>query len=99
MCHACEWRTRLDAHPLCAGCWELREAHRKTLPRAEVPGRTGLWLGVVSLLPLPPVQLVSLVLNLVELNKAEPVHRWRPQLGLGLTLLGLLGLLLLVLGS
>jgi len=86
---------------MCTGCWELRTAHVASLPQPRAPGSAGLVLGLVSLLPLPPLQLLSLIVNVVSLAKMEPGRsRWRPMVGLGLTVAGgLLTLLMIILAN
>jgi hypothetical protein len=84
---------------MCPACWELR-SRNVTVNQARDSGTrlqtAGLVLGVISLIPMSmcvAVQIASLILNIVAWTKAkEPPAsrvRWRPQLGLVLTLVGL----------
>jgi hypothetical protein len=81
---------------MCPACWELR-SRSVTTNQARGSGTSlqtaGLVLGVLSLVPMClAVQLASLILNIIAWTKAkEPPAsyvRWRPQLGLALTLVG-----------
>ncbi|MBI5544074.1 MAG: hypothetical protein HY901_09315 [Deltaproteobacteria bacterium] len=98
MCPECEHRVRPEAHPLCPSCWELRERTLATLHTEKGGTRlqtAGLILGVISLAPgCFPLQLLSLVLNIVAIARAPHGARWRPIVGLVLTLLGSVGSLL-----
>jgi len=95
MCGACERRTRPDAVPMCAGCWEVRTRNVGE-PRAEKASTAlqtgGLVLGAASLLPLPTVQFASVVIGIIGLvlarTEAARKVRWRPIVGLCLTLVG-----------
>lgn len=79
---------------MCPSCWELRS--RTVAPQKTSSGTrlqtAGLVLGCISLLPVIALQIGSLILNIVALVQAkEPPARdvrWRPALGLVLTLLG-----------
>jgi hypothetical protein len=97
MCVSCERRTRPEATPMCPACWEMRQ---RKVPPQEVQSGTrmqtvGLVLGCISLFPIWFLQLLSLVINIVAIVKAkEPPARdvrWRPIVGLVLTVLGLVG--------
>ena len=76
---------------MCPACWDLRA--QKVEPQTESKTRLqnlGLGFGIASVLPFWPLLLVSLVLNVVAIVKAkEPPardHRWKPVVGLCLTL-------------
>lgn len=96
MCGQCEHRTRPEAFPLCPGCWALRATEVKVnAPGSGTRLQTlGLVLGCVSLLPQPLLQVGSLVINIIALVRAkEPPAsrvRWKPVLGLCLTLVGVI---------
>ncbi|MCU0698771.1 MAG: hypothetical protein MUC96_19895 [Myxococcaceae bacterium] len=104
-CVACERRTRPDALPMCPACWELRS--RNVVDQTSKPSTAiftaSLVLGIISLLPLPVVMFVSLVVGLMALVRAKnqfEAQRWKPIVGLVLTVLSLLGwFLLLVLAA
>lgn len=102
MCQACERRTRPDAAPMCPSCWDLRakSVTPVTGPPKHRLQNLGLGFGIASLLPLWPVILTSLVLNIVALVKASgseelKAHRWKPIVGLVITVVAV-GLWVLV---
>jgi hypothetical protein len=95
-CAQCEHRTRPDAQPICTACWELRAKvvepeQRQSKTRMQT---TALVLGCVSCLPIPALMIASLVVCIMALVKAkEPESkavRWKPALGLAITLLSIL---------
>ncbi|MBI3181765.1 MAG: hypothetical protein HYZ28_06445 [Myxococcales bacterium] len=101
MCPACERRVRPDSAAMCPSCWELRT--RTVAPQKHSGTRlqtAGLVLGIISLIPLPAVQIASLIVNIIAIARAkEPPAsevRSRPIIGLVLTLLGFLGFVVLV---
>ncbi len=105
-CAQCEHRTRPDAQPLCASCWALRskvvEPHR--IESKTWIQTTALVLGCVSCLPIPALMIASLVVCIVALVKAkEPESkavRWKPAVGLAITLVSILfWISMVVLGS
>ncbi len=80
---------------MCPACWDLRG--RSVAPQTVSSG-TGLQtaalvLGCIALLPVPVLQIISVVVNVVALVKAKhpPARnvRWRPITGLALTGVGL----------
>jgi hypothetical protein len=95
MCVACERRVRVDALPMCPACWELR-AIKVPEQKSSMTGlqTAALVLGCIAILPIPLVQIASLVLGIVALVKARqgPARavRWKPILGLCLTGVGLM---------
>jgi hypothetical protein len=109
MCRACERRTRADAAPLCPDCWDLRA--RKVEPVVDTRARffsVGLGLGIASFLPLWPVILASLIVNVMGLTRSKQPelaqYRSKSLIGLSLTLgailvWGTLVAVLVVIGS
>lgn len=93
LCTACERRVRPDAVPMCPSCWELRaqKVPALTAPSGTRLQTTGLVLGALSVLPIWPLILGSLITNIVAIVKAkEPPARdvrWRPVAGLTMTIL------------
>lgn len=76
---------------LCASCWELRaqrvaETVKVTGNGGKGLGTTGLVLGILSIFPLPPLMLASLVINILALTRSERGTRTKPVVGLVLTL-------------
>jgi predicted RNA-binding Zn-ribbon protein involved in translation (DUF1610 family) len=83
-CVDCERRPTLDAAPLCPACWKL------AAPRPAADGTlqtAGLVVGVASILPCCPLAMASLVINVIALVKATKEHRWKPLVGLAITVL------------
>jgi hypothetical protein len=81
---------------MCKNCWESRakvvSVHRT---HSETRLQTaGLVLGGFALLPIPALQLVSLVVNLLGFFRAKEGEsrrlRWKNTLGLALTAVGIL---------
>ena len=100
MCVGCERRTRPEATPMCPACWQLRErVVVQTVQSGTRLQTAGLVLGCISLLPIWFLQLISLVVNIIAIVKAKesPARevRWRPILGLALTLVGAVGMVVL----
>ncbi len=94
-CRACARRVRADALPMCPGCWQRRA---ELVASFAATGGTGLQtaaliLGVASLLPFWPVQLISLGIGVAAVIQARTparAHaRTRAWAGLGLTLVGI----------
>ena len=106
MCPACEQRVRPNALPMCPACWELRSRVASAQPKTKGSGTalqtTGLVLGLFALLPIPALQIASVITNIVGIAKAkEPPAlnvRWRPMVGLSLTGVGLVISFLLFFG-
>lgn len=96
MCAACERRVRPDALPLCPSCWEFRAKRVEPPAPTSNLGTTGLVLGFVSLLPLIPIQIASIVVNAIALSRGAGR---RAVVGLVLTLVGLFGSATLIVGS
>lgn len=100
-CEACERRTRPDALPMCPACWELRSrsvVDQTTRPSTAV-FTAALILGVISLLPLPVVMITSVVVGIIALVRAKGDYesqRWKPLVGLALTVLSALGWIVFV---
>lgn len=101
-CEDCARRTRPEAVPLCKSCWELRD--QKVKPNKEYSATrlqtAGLVLGCFCILPIPVLIVASLVVNVIAIVKATdgPARevRWRPIVGLCVTLFGVLELVLLI---
>jgi hypothetical protein len=81
---------------MCPGCWEKRA---QTVKPNQSYSRTALQttafvLGLVALLPIPAIQLAALIVSIVALVKAgapELRHvRWKPAVGLGCAIAGIL---------
>jgi len=89
MCEACERRTRPEALPLCPSCWSLREQRVAAAPKGTRLESAGLWLGGLSFIPLPPIVMASLIVNIMVLARAPPGERTKGLVGLGLTFGGL----------
>jgi hypothetical protein len=96
VCGACERRVRPDAKPMCPACWEMRA---RKVPAAEATSSTrlqtaGMVIGLISILPIPVLQIASLVLNIIAIVRAKEgaarAARWRPIVGLCGTGVGLL---------
>ncbi len=96
MCAACERRVRPDALPLCPSCWEFRAKKVEAPKPASNLGTTGLVLGFVSLLPLIPIQIASIVVNAIALSRGAGR---RAVVGLVLTGVGFAITALVFLGS
>ena len=84
---------------LCASCWDLRSHHVAQVSKPSNLGTTGLVLGLCSLIPLAPLQVASLVVNIIALAKARPGEHTKPLIGLVATLVGCGGLVALVFAS
>ncbi len=88
--------------PLCKSCWELRDQKVGPIkPHSATRLQTaGLVLGCLCVLPIPVLILASLVVNIIAIAKATagPARevRWRPIVGLCVTLFGALELVLLI---
>ena len=101
-CEECARRTRPEAVPLCKNCWELRD--QKVQPIKEYSATrlqtAGLVMGCFCILPIPVLILGSLVVNIMAIAKATdgPARavRWRPIVGLCVTLFGILELVVLI---
>jgi hypothetical protein len=95
-CDGCARRTRPDATPMCKNCWESRaKAVSVNGTHSETRLQTaGLVLGSFALLPIPALQLASLVVNLLGFFRAKEGEsrrlRWKNTLGLALTGVGIL---------
>jgi hypothetical protein len=96
-CDACARRTRPDAKPMCPACWDLR-SKQFAVDQRSAPSKaiftTALVLGCLSLVPIPAVMLASIVLSILGLVRArgEMAHqRWKPLVGLIVTLSSILG--------
>lgn len=85
MCQACERRVRPDALPLCPSCWEFRAKNLEPPKPSNNLGTAGLVLGFISLLPLIPIQIASVVVNAIALGKGAGR---RAAVGLALTIVG-----------
>ena len=87
-CVDCERRSTLDGAPICPSCWKLAAvnapAENGSLQLA------GLIVGLISILPCCPLSLISLGLNGIAIARSNKEHRWKPLVGLGVTLLGVL---------
>ncbi len=88
ICTACERRTRPDATPMCPGCWELRA---KVVAPVAAQSKTrlhtiGFWLGIASFLPICPVMIASVVVNIIALTRTNDEEtqkvKWKPIVGL-----------------
>ena len=95
VCIECARRTRPEARALCPDCWERRTAHVASLNPPQPLAAISAVLGVLSLLPLPPIQVAALVTGIVALRRGQG----RPELayaGIGLSIVGmvLFGLLM-----
>ncbi|MBK8169481.1 MAG: hypothetical protein IPK60_03950 [Sandaracinaceae bacterium] len=93
-CSGCACRTRPEALPMCPACWALR-AQSVTTNKEHSPTRihsVGLGLGIASLLPIPVLQIGSLVVNIIALVRSftpeTESSRWKAILGLVLTVFG-----------
>jgi hypothetical protein len=85
---------RPDAVPMCPACWELRAVKVPEQKSSSTGLQTAaLVLGCIAILPIPLVQLASLVLCIVAIVKARhgPARavRWKPVVGLCCTGVGL----------
>jgi hypothetical protein len=76
----------------CDGC--ARRTRPDATPCAKIVGNRGLVLGGFAMLPIPALQLVSLVVNLLGFFRAKEGEsrrlRWKNTLGLALTAVGIL---------
>jgi len=90
-CAGCARRTRPDAIPICPSCWALRDEKVQTIAskKQDRLAITGFVLGFFALIPLPPIQIASLVINIIGLVRKDTGPRWAPWSGLALTLAGL----------
>lgn len=83
-CVDCERRATLDAAPVCPACWSV--SRQATAAPSGALQTAGLVVGVLSLFPCCPLALASLVLNLVALVQATRENRWKPILGMSITI-------------
>lgn len=91
-CVECERRPTMEAAPLCPSCWAL--AAQTVAPSTGALQTAALVAGFVALVPCCPLALISLVLNVIAIVKSTREHRWKPIVGISITLLaGLLQVL------
>ena len=87
LCVACERRVRPDALPMCPACWDLRAVKVPELKQSS-PTRlqtAALVVGCIAILPIPQVEIASLIVCIIALVKAKgPAReaRWKPVVGL-----------------
>ena len=97
-CEDCARRTRPEAIPLCKSCWELRgqkvepyKVHSETRLQSA-----GLVIGCICIVPIPALILASLVVNGIAIARATDGAarevRWKPIVGLCVTLFGIVEL-------
>jgi hypothetical protein len=92
-CVDCERRATVDGAPVCPSCW----ARQAPAPTSEALQTAGLVVGLLSIVPCCPLAIASLILNIVALVKATKESRWKPIVGLVVTLaVGLLQTLFIV---
>lgn len=88
--------------PLCKSCWELRD--QKVQPNKEYSETrlqtAGLVVGCFCVLPIPVLLIASTIVNLIAIVKAKDGKareaRWKPIVGLCITLFGMLELVLIL---
>lgn len=80
-CVECERRPSVDAAPLCPACWALNVPK----PSGELQ-TAGLVVGLLSIVPCCPLALASLVLNVIAIIKSTRENRWKPIVGISVTL-------------
>lgn len=85
-CVECERRATAEGAPLCPHCWQLAAQAATAAPTGRLQS-VGLVVGLVSVIPCLPLMAGSIVLNGVALLKSPREHRWKPLVGLGVTLL------------
>lgn len=71
---------------MCPVCWALN-AQTAAPPSGQLQ-TAGLIAGVIAIFPCCPITLASLVLNTIALIKSARSSRWKPAVGLCLTLVG-----------
>ena len=84
-CIECERRHSLEAVPVCPSCWAL-EAQTRAVPSGALQ-TAGLVVGLISIVPCCPLALASLAVNVIALVKSTRENRWKPIVGLCLTIL------------
>jgi hypothetical protein len=82
-CVDCERRASLDAAPVCPACWPL--SRQATQAPSGALQTAGLVVGVLSLFPCCPLAHAPLVLDQVALVQATRENRWKPILGMSIT--------------
>lgn len=82
-CVECERRPGLDAAPMCPACWAL-SAQTTAVPTGGLQN-AGLVVGLLSIIPCCPLALASLVLNVIAIVKSPREHRWKPIVGICIT--------------
>ena len=96
MCVECERRTRPEAIPLCPKCWDLRA--KVTVPqdndRSQRMQSLGFGLGIASILPIWPIVLGSIIINIISLTRAKEgvlrEKRWKSIAGLSISVISML---------
>jgi hypothetical protein len=83
-CVDCERRPSMDAAPLCPACWALN-AQTAAQPSGELQ-TAGLVVGLLSIIPCCPLALASLVLNVIAIIKSTRENRWKPLVGISVTI-------------
>jgi hypothetical protein len=69
---------------MCPSCWALN-AQTAGRPSGDLQ-TAGLVVGLLSIIPCCPLALASLVLNVIAIIKSTREHRWKPIVGIGVTL-------------
>lgn len=70
---------------MCPACWKV--AGQIAAPSSGALQTAGLVVGMISIVPCCPLTLVSLVLNVIAIVMSTKENRWKPLVGIGITLL------------
>ncbi len=82
-CVECERRPSLEALPSCPSCWAMN-AQTRVAPSGALQ-TAGLVVGAISIFPCCPLALASVVLNVIALVQSTRENRWKPIVGLSIT--------------
>ncbi len=83
-CIDCERRPGMDAAAMCPACWVVN-AQAFAKPSSQLQ-TAGLVVGAISMIPCLPIAFASVVLNVIAIIKSTREHRWKPIVGLCITL-------------
>jgi len=84
-CVDCERRPSLEAAPMCPACWALTSQAVGAAPSGGLQ-TAGLVVGLLSIIPCCPLAIASLALNVIAIARATRENRWKPIVGICITL-------------